>query len=436
MSAHTIPADDGWLETLVAPLADPGRLAVYGAQIYPLTSRFLDKRDLDIFSDPNPREETEDTDFWNANSAFSRATWERMPFEEDVFELEDHYWTKRQLPSPGLAVGFEPAAPVYHYGHEERNDRTFLPPDRPSDSELIARSIDVLDSEQASWPEVMSAGLSLGSLSHLPEVRGAVPAMGRRLLGDPDFDVRWRMAHALGRIGASEAVPYLVAGLRDRSFYARDEVAWALARLGPVAVPDVIAELDRLDGIVLPFAGLALGMSGDPDAEVRARGLMADCMASGDIGVERDAVYFAGELAATPGAETLLGDVAARLHGPAARGAAWSWGMLAVRTDRADPSAVREFATDHPEPSVRAEAVIALGRLGRARPPAKLDGVVAHALSDRSGAVRYAAMQSLRLAALDGSGEAAEIAREHDGDSDFGVRFEHALVTGRQVHFG
>src|SRR4051812_35054297 len=54
VSAHAIPADDGWLETLVAPLADPGRLAVYGAQIYPLTSRFLDKRDLDIFSDPNP----------------------------------------------------------------------------------------------------------------------------------------------------------------------------------------------------------------------------------------------------------------------------------------------------------------------------------------------------------------------------------------------
>ena len=73
LSAHAVPANDRWLATLVAHLGNPRVLGVYGAQHYPSTSRFLDKRDLDIFSDPRPRSEFRDSDFWNANSASSEA---------------------------------------------------------------------------------------------------------------------------------------------------------------------------------------------------------------------------------------------------------------------------------------------------------------------------------------------------------------------------
>jgi HEAT repeat protein len=322
---------------------------------------------------------------------------------------------------------------VYHYGHDERNDRTFLPPGRPPDGELIAQAIAVLESASEPWPAVMSAGLSLGSLSELSATHRAVPAMGRQLLRHPDFDVRWRMAHSLGRIGAPEAVPYLVKALRDPSFYARDEAAWALARLGAVAVPAVIAELDRLEPPYLPFAALALGLSGDRAGEARAIALMAVCIASGDPGVRRDAVYFAGELADASGAQALLGDVAAQLAGDAVRGAAWSWGMLAARDDGADCAAVRELAATHPAPEVRAEAVVALGRVGRARAYRPLQADVVAALADPAGHVRYAAMQSLRIASEAGSEYAAAAAREHGEDPDFGVCFERMLATDRQA---
>src|SRR5690606_20477115 len=75
VSAHAIPEDDRWLANLTAKAADPGVLPVYGAQVYPRTAKFLDKRDLAIFSDIHARSETRDTDFWNANSAFPKAAW-------------------------------------------------------------------------------------------------------------------------------------------------------------------------------------------------------------------------------------------------------------------------------------------------------------------------------------------------------------------------
>ena len=51
VSAHAIPENDRWLANLTAEVRDPHHLAVYGAQVYPLNARFLDKCDLDIFSD-------------------------------------------------------------------------------------------------------------------------------------------------------------------------------------------------------------------------------------------------------------------------------------------------------------------------------------------------------------------------------------------------
>jgi glycosyltransferase involved in cell wall biosynthesis len=181
LSAHAIPANDMWLANLTSWLGNPATVGTYGSQIYPVTSRFLDKRDLDIFSGLRPRTERYDSDFWNANSVFHRSTWEKEPFDEDVFEMEDHYWTKRHLAHGDQWVRFEPSALVYHYGHDKRNDRTFLPPSPLSDVERIQNAIATLDSADESWPAVMSAGLTLSSLSHLPDVAQAIPTLGQTL---------------------------------------------------------------------------------------------------------------------------------------------------------------------------------------------------------------------------------------------------------------
>ena len=430
LSGHALPADDSWLEALTGPAEDAGHIGVYGAQVYPQDSRFLDKRDLDIFSDRRPREETADADFWNANSALTARAWECLPFDEQVVELEDHYWTKLQLPAPGRSVRFEPTARVYHYGHDERNDRTFLPPGDSDHAELIRRSIAQLESRGESWPAVMSAGLTIGSLSHIAEAQRAIPAVGRRLLDDPDFDVRWRMAHVLGRIGASAAAPYLVAALGDRSFYPRDEAAWALARIGPAAIPTLLRSLPGFELPQLPFAALALGGSGVGAGQRRAVELLADLLDCGEPNVIRDTVYFLGELGDVAGAWRLLPRVIglARAGAGASRAASWAWGKLgAAAGSLADVGHLQELARDHLEPWVRAEAVIALGRIARAAAPILLRDVM-RALSDDDGEVRYGAMQALRLAAEDGFTEATDTAVAHDEDPDFGVAFERALA--------
>jgi len=432
VSAHAIPANDTWLANLTAWLANPSVLGTYGAQVYPVTSRFLDKRDLDIFSGLRPRTEATDSDFWNANSFFHRSSWEKEPFDEHVFELEDHYWTKRHLANGGQWVRFEPSALVYHYGHDARNDRTFLPPSDLAEDERIGLAIQVLKSPGESWPAAMSAGLTLSSLSHVPGVRRAVPALGDALCHHPDFDVRWRVAGALGRIRDDRCAGYLARALADPSFYARDEAAWSLGRLGALAVPAVRSALSGLDPEFQPFAGLALGLTGDAAAGREAVEILRQHIAHGDLSVRRDAVYFLGEIAAVAEAGTLVATVGEYLtdsDDDLARGAVWCWGELAEF--HPEPASKRiaevvDIAQRHPVETVRHEAVVALGKVTGVRCDTALARRLWQVLNeDGAGRVRYGAMQSLRLLAARGMADADESA-DHE-DSDFGVRFERQL---------
>jgi HEAT repeat protein len=434
LSAHAMPANDQWLDTLVAWLREPELLGVYGAQVYPLTARFLDKRDLDIFSASRPRTEVIDSDFWNANSAFHRSSWEKERFDETVIELEDHYWTKQHLSQRGGWVRYEPRALVYHYGHEDRNDREFLPPADLTDDERIDQALADLTDRDASWPEVMSAGLTLGSLCKVTGIERAVGALARRLHEHPDFDVRWRMAAALGRIGTPEAATALLPGLTDPSYYPRDEAAWALARTGERGVAAIEQELGELPAPALPFAALALGRAGVSSGSRRAVELLASCLVDQDPQVRRDAAYFIGEVADAPGAVELAPGLLETLDDAdyeIIRGAAWSWGKLAQATPAAglpDVALMTELARRHPDETVRIEAVVALGRAARAWQSSALLDEVARRLSDGSGRVRYGAMQSLRLSAAAGAAAAVEAAAGHDTDSDFGVLFERELI--------
>ncbi|MCX4763822.1 HEAT repeat domain-containing protein [Streptomyces sp. NBC_01275] len=447
VSAHAIPSDERWLENLIRPLRNPDVLGVYGGQIYPISAKFLDKRDLDIFSDIRPRSETRDSDFWNANSAFGVSSWEKQPFDETVIELEDHHWTKQILPEGNRWIRFEPEARVYHYGHETRNDRQFLTPDGPPAQTRIREAVRVLEGDSVSWPAAMSAGMTLGSLWREPATRAAVPLLGRYLLEYWDFDVRWRMAGALGRLDYPESVPYLVRGLADPSFYARDECAWSLARLGATAVPEVLKAVQqpgRMAHGSLPFASLALGMSGTQEGRTAGLDLLERCLSDGDPQVERDAVYFLGELGSAQGRTALLKAVVGRLGHEdyeTARAALWCWGMLAERAENEGDSADRDdlvasadavvlAARQHPQDVVRAEAVAALGRLARAAHGGPTLAEVARSLrNDGCGRVRYAAIQSLRLIAESGNPSAAMEAVAHSTDvDDFGVLFERELI--------
>jgi HEAT repeat protein len=431
LSAHAVPASSDWLASLTAHARNSDLIGVYGAQVYPVNSRFLDRRDLAIFSDPEPRIERVDSDFWNANSVFPLSRWRELPFDELVIELEDHHWTKRLLARGDLAVRYEPAAPVYHYGHETRNDRSTRLPEGETAESAVDRGVAVLRDRRSTWPERMSAGLLLGSLVGVPGVERAIAPLGDRLLHDEDFDVRWRMAAALGRLGSPDGVRFLLRGLGDSSFYVRDECAWSLARLGPVAAPEVAAAIGTIPSQSVPFAALALGLSGEARFVEQAVDVLVQNCLIGPPETRLDTLYFLGELPAhslSAEVRKIVVSFLADRDQRCARAAAWTAGRFgAVGAQDPVTAGLVEALRWYPVDVVRAEAAAALGGLsaGGERPG---NEVLRALRADGAGQVRYAALQSLRLnPATDAAALAAAVA-ELPSDPDNGVEFEKQLV--------
>lgn len=127
LSAHCIPVDDRWLESLIAPLGDPTVAGAYGRQEPLPFSSDHDKRDLLTVFGLDPKMQVRDPFFHNANSALRRETWERFPFDERVSNLEDRVWGQAVI-SAGMRIAYAPDASVYHWhgihqGGDERRAR-------------------------------------------------------------------------------------------------------------------------------------------------------------------------------------------------------------------------------------------------------------------------------------------------------------------------
>ncbi len=427
LSGHAIPCNSQWLTNLYSHLHLAKLAGVYGGQLYNINSRFLDKRDLDIFSSFIPRIEVENSDFWNANSMFPRHVWEQQQFDETVYELEDHYWTKQLLPQ-GYRVHFEPRSLVYHYSHIARLDREFLPPCSDTTEKMISSAIAELRHTNE-WPRVMAAGLTLSSLTKHPSIITAVPALVRHLLSHWDFDVRWRMAQALGKIPSADSAHGLALALSDSSFYVRDEAAWSLARLGSLGAQAVFACERQLSCEFRQFAALALGLSRCPKAEARGIEILAEGLASKNPTERLNAAYFCGELAGVPGACALIRGLDAMLEADpdSSHVACWARGCFSA-FDSADRvwDKIPEIAEAHPNALARFEAVVAIGKRAMATCDSSLVDLVSERCQDRDDRVRYGAVQSLRLLCEAG----AEITPplELEDDRDYGVRFELNLL--------
>lgn len=115
LSAHCIPAEDDWLETLYANFdAERSVAGVYGRQVPVESSDPVDKRDLLRMFGAGKRVQTEDTFFHNANSMVRRDVWEQYPFDEEVTNIEDQIWANEVL-TEGYTIIYEPEAAVYHH---------------------------------------------------------------------------------------------------------------------------------------------------------------------------------------------------------------------------------------------------------------------------------------------------------------------------------
>jgi 2-desacetyl-2-hydroxyethyl bacteriochlorophyllide A dehydrogenase len=115
LSAHAIPADENWLERLVAPLRNGDVAMVYGGQRGHQISKFSETLDFErLFPDRAHEVDPEFPFANNANSAVRRDLWERHQFDEGLPGLEDIEWAKYWMEEGKKRVLYEPVACVIH----------------------------------------------------------------------------------------------------------------------------------------------------------------------------------------------------------------------------------------------------------------------------------------------------------------------------------
>jgi len=332
----------------------------------------------------------------------------------------------------GYEVHYEPEALVYHYGHMRRVDRVTSLGGNLNDQQHIQQAISHLDDPTSSWADIMRAGLVLSSLTHCDDIILAIDALGKRLSSHEDFDVRWRMALTLGKIRDPRSVPYLIQALFDSSFYPCDEAAWALARLGSLSVAPLLEGMHAWPPEIRPFVALSLGRSGDIGAADTATQLLIEELRSGDSKRQRDAAYFAGEIAEFSFSEALVIELQSHIqsqHDEVAAVCCWAVGAFAARYwKQIEWRVISRLANEHSNVLVRCEATVALGKMALANADNGLVEAVNRCLQDSESRVRYVAAQSLRTLLEQGITLRSTIPEDRH-DSDYGVMFELGLIN-------
>lgn len=147
LSAHCVPVNEHWLASLASNLTGPDIAGVYGRQTPTAFTSAVDKRDLLLTFGPERREQRIDSFFHNANSMFSRAIWEKIPFDSNVTNIEDRVWGKAVIEA-GYRIIYEPDAAVYHYHGIHQDNR----PDRAENVVRIMESLTPADESATGNP--------------------------------------------------------------------------------------------------------------------------------------------------------------------------------------------------------------------------------------------------------------------------------------------
>ena len=114
ISGHCIPTNNKWLETLLKNIGDDEVAGVYGRQEPLSFTSNLDKRDLAITFGLDKKIQQKDPFFHNANSAITRSTWEKFPFDNECTNIEDRIWGLEVIKA-GKKIVYEPVASVFHH---------------------------------------------------------------------------------------------------------------------------------------------------------------------------------------------------------------------------------------------------------------------------------------------------------------------------------
>jgi glycosyltransferase involved in cell wall biosynthesis len=119
ISGHCVPTDADWLWRLVLPFRDETVAVAYGRQIGGPETKFSEHCLFEKYFPASAADAHQAAFFCNnANSAFRRADWAPLRFDETLTGLEDMHLA-RALWEKGRKVAYAPAACVYHYHHEK-----------------------------------------------------------------------------------------------------------------------------------------------------------------------------------------------------------------------------------------------------------------------------------------------------------------------------
>jgi glycosyltransferase involved in cell wall biosynthesis len=438
LSAHTIPGNKSWLKNLIEPLLDGNKhkelIATYGSQIYPFYSNFLDKRDLDLFNFAPTRTEYKDTDFWNANSAFNRNIWESNKFCEEVYELEDHYWTKEILSKQKGYVLFNPDAYVYHYGHDDRIDRKYPKIAADSFDTVLKKSHKFLNNSNR-WSEIMWAALVCNSIPKEFLSNEITGMMGKLLVEHWDFDVRWRIAQTLGNIPSNISISFLSKALADSSFYVRNEAAWSLKKLLPSSRNEVLKAFKSTNNEAKLYAAFVLGASENEGSEIMSFDYLNDLLING---IESDilrSLYIIGEISNCPKSLNSIYYIINILESPNISGktlsiAIWCLGKIYEKHSFDFPMHILlKLIKTHDSFFVRYESIIALGRLLTKTNNNNILKEIYNQLSSESdNRVNYAICQTIRVLCERNGYRFYISVKDIEKINDFGVQFECALI--------
>ncbi|MFA6238883.1 MAG: glycosyltransferase [Bacteriovorax sp.] len=122
ISAHCIPTNEHWLGNLLKAFDTDKVAAVYGRQEPMSFTTDFDKRDLLTIFGLDKKVQWKDSFFHNANSMLRRDLWEKIPFDEEILNIEDRLWA-REILKLGYCIVYEPEASVYHWHgvHQNQN---------------------------------------------------------------------------------------------------------------------------------------------------------------------------------------------------------------------------------------------------------------------------------------------------------------------------
>jgi rhamnosyltransferase len=120
LSAHCIPVNDNWLGNLIKNLNDKKVAGVYGRQEPMQYTSDVDKRDLLTIFGLDKKVQIKDTFFHNANSAFKKDIWKKIPFDEKIPNIEDRLWGEKVI-AKKLKIIYEPNASVFHFHGVHQN---------------------------------------------------------------------------------------------------------------------------------------------------------------------------------------------------------------------------------------------------------------------------------------------------------------------------